>query len=319
MTSTLKPAVPAGRGTIKGPALRAAGFLGNFLTSRLLGRKAPLLASFKLTYRCNLSCLGCPFHQLAGLPGSHMTWPVALASLDALKAMGVKIVIFEGGEPLLWRDGGHTVSDLVQAARRLFPCVGATTNGTLPLDVPTDVLWVSVDGLKPAHDTLRSGSFDALMENIRASRHPKLFVHYTMNRRNWRDFPGAAREIMGLDAVRGITVQFFYPYNLGEQDLRLTGAERREAVDMVLSLKRNKVPIMNSRRGLEAMVHGNWRCHDWILANVEPDGGILTGCYAKNRGGVRCSECGFTPVAEASGAVDLHPGSLVSGIRIFVL
>jgi MoaA/NifB/PqqE/SkfB family radical SAM enzyme len=247
-----------------------------------------------------------------------MSWGTALRSLESLCRMGVRIVIFEGGEPLLWQEGGHGFTDLAARARSMFPCVGATTNGTLSLDVPTDVLWVSVDGSKDTHDALRSSSHDALMARIRECPHPKLFAHYTINRKNLRDFPEAARGLLAMEAVKGITVQLFYPYGLGEEDLRLTPAERREAIATVLGLKRSGLRIMNSAWGLNAIAEGGWTCREWILANVEPDGGIETGCYAKNRGGSKCAECGFTPVAEASGAVGLHPGALRSGFGIFI-
>lgn len=314
-----RPAFSASLGRILSPAARTAGLLSYFTGAVLFRRKDPLIASFKLTYRCNLACLGCPFHLRAGMPGSHMTWPVALASLERLRRMGVRIVIFEGGEPLLWRDGEHGFIDLANHARGMFPCVGATTNGTCSLDVPTDLLWVSVDGSKATHDALRSSSYDTLTARIRESRHPKLFAHYTVNRKNMQDFPGAARSLLAMEGVRGITVQFFYPYALGEEDLSLSHLERKKAVEMVLGLKRSGLRIMNSAWGLNAIARGGWTCREWILANVEPDGGIDTGCYARNRGGSKCSECGFTPVAEGSGAVGLHPGALKAGLDIFVL
>ncbi len=297
---------------------KAAGLFGFFLRTRLLGQHIPLIASFKLTYRCNLACAACPFHRRSGMPGSHMSRDQALRSLAALKDMGCRIVVFEGGEPLLWRDGAYTFSDLVHEARKRFLCVGATTNGTLPLSVPTDVLWVSVDGLKDTHDRLRSRSFDALMDNVRRSTHPKLFVHYTLNARNWRDFPAAADMLCSMKQVRGITVQLFYPYNQGEEDLRLSLGDRSDALRLVLELKQKGYPIRNSGWGLASMVHNTWRCYDWLLVNVEPDAGITAGCYVKNRGTIVCSECGFTPVAEASGALSLRPGPLASGWKIFL-
>lgn len=319
MTETPRPSPAAFTRGLFAPAAKASGFLGYFLKVLVLRRRIPLIASFKLTYRCNLACSACPFHRRAGGPGPHMGWETALESLRRLARLGVKIVVFEGGEPLLWQDKGHAFANLALEARKLFPCVGATTNGTLPLDVPTDVLWVSVDGLKDTHDALRNSSHNALMENIRQARHPKLFAHYTLNRRNARDFPEAARALLSLEAVRGVTVQFFYPYGLGEEDLSLTPGERRAAAKMVLGLKRSGLRILNSAWGLQSVGRGGWTCREWILANVEPDGGVSTGCYARNRGGAKCGECGFTPVAEASGAVGLHPGALMAGLRIFIL
>jgi hypothetical protein len=47
-----------------------------------------------------------------------------------------------------------------------------------------------------------------------------------------------------------------------------------------------------------------------MLANVDPDGSLWTGCYLQHRGEIRCQLCGFTPVAEASLAMGLHPAAL---------
>ena len=88
-----------------------------------------------------------------------MGWRAATAALDALHRAGCRIVVFEGGEPLLWRDGARSFADLARCARERFLCTAATTNGTLPLDVPVDVLWVSLDGTRETHNRLRSGSW----------------------------------------------------------------------------------------------------------------------------------------------------------------
>jgi len=289
-----------------------------FVQTRALGRSIPLLASFKLTYRCNLTCPACPFHLRADQGTAHITWEKAVQSLEELKRMGCRIVIFERGEPLLWRDGPHDFNDLCAHARPHFLCVGATTNGTRTLDVATDVLWVSLDGIKNSHDRLRCGTYDEVMTNLRASAHRRLYIHYTMNRENWRDFPLALAQIMTIPQVKGITVQFFYPYAQGEADLALERQERAEAIATVIRLKKAGYPILNSQGRLSAMRDNTWRCHDWLLANVEPDGRISTGCYVRGRGEVNCAACGFTPVAEASAAYDLKPGALLAGWRIFL-
>ncbi len=288
-----------------------------FLQTRVLGRSKPLLASFKLTYRCNLTCPACPFH-LRPDHEAHISWDKALNALEQLDRMGCRIVIFEGGEPLIWRDGAHGFDDLCALARRRFLRVGATTNGTRPLSAATDVLWVSLDGIKASHDRLRCGTYDEVMANLRASVHPRLYVHYTLNRENWRDFPLALAQLRDIPQVKGVTVQFFYPYAQGEADLALERHERAEAIAAAIRLKKAGYPILNSEGRLEAMLDNTWRCHEWLLANVEPDGRVSTGCYVRGRGEVNCAACGFTPVAEASGAYDLKPGALLAGWRIFL-
>ncbi len=293
--------------------------LARFFWQRKIRRRSiPLLASFKVTYRCNLACLACPFHLRVDEEGAHMRWETAVKSLDTLSRLGTRIVVFEGGEPFLWQDGDRRLTDLVHHARRRFLRVAVTTNGTLPLTIASDILWVSLDGLKQTHDELRSGSFDRVLTNLKAANHPRLFVHCTLNRRNWRDIEAIAGLVRGLPAVRGMTVQFFYPYGQGEEDLALSPDERRAAVDRLLALKKQGFPVLNSSSRLRDMAHNRWRCHDDILINVDPDGSITAGCYVKSRGQVNCDACGFTPVAEASGALDLVPGSIRAGFRLFL-
>ena len=291
--------------------------LAGFYLRRKLGRhKIPLLASFKVTHLCNLACRACPFHRQD--QPEQMTWTAALDAMDDLKSLGTRIVVFEGGEPLLWRDGSFRIHDLVREARKRFLRVAVTTNGTLPLDVPAHILWVSVDGLKETHDDLRSGSFDRIRESLERADHERIFVHCTLNRKNLDDIEGLAGWVRGLPTVKGMTFQFFYPYNQGEEDLFLSPDQRRRAVETLLDLKKRGFPILNSSGRLAAMVNGGWTCHDDILVNVDPDGSVTRGCYVKSRGEINCAACGFTPVAEASGALDLVPGSIWAGWRLFL-
>jgi Fe-coproporphyrin III synthase len=277
----------------------------------------PLLASFKLTYHCNIHCGCCPFHLKAEEENAHISWEQALSALSILKQQGARIVVFEGGEPFLWCDGGRDINDLVLHAKTLFTTVAVTTNGTLPLDVPSDILWVSLDGLPATQDRLRGGSFDIVWDNLKRASHPKLFIHFTMNRENWQELEGLLDMLREIPAVRGVTVQLFYPYNQGEVPLALPPEERREALERAIRLK-DKYPILNSRRSLKELIENTWRCHDDILINVDPDGEITRGCYVKRRGRINCAACGFAPVAEASGALDLHIGSLIAGCRVFL-
>ena len=289
-----------------------------YLRRKVLKEAIPLLASFKVTYACNLRCSACPFHHRIDEENSHMTWDRAIGALHRLRDMGTRIVVFEGGEPLLWRDGDHDIGDLLRYARDLFMRVAVTTNGTFPLDIPADVIWVSLDGCKETHDRLRDGSFDSAWNNLRLASHPRVFVHFTMNRENWRDLEPLTVQLRDIPAVKGLTVQLFYPYGQGEETLALSPEERRRALEGAISLKKRGYPILNSTGRLRGMIDNGWVCHDDILANVDPDGTVTTGCYVKSRGEIHCRDCGFTPVAEASGALDLYPGSLYAGWRIYI-
>jgi MoaA/NifB/PqqE/SkfB family radical SAM enzyme len=289
-----------------------------YIQRKMLKRKLPLLASFKITYRCNLSCRACPFHLRSDREKEHMSRDAAVHIMDLLNQLGTRMIVFEGGEPLLWRDGSYRLHDLILYARKKFLRVAVTTNGTMPLDVPSHTLWVSLDGQRETHNTLRSNSFDQVRANIQNTRHPRVFIHYTLNRRNWQDLPFVAQWVQDTPALKGMTVQFFYPYHQGEDDLSLSPEERRAAIEKLLQLKKSGLPILNSAGRLRAMIDNRWSCHDDILINVDPDGTITKGCYVKNRGNINCDACGFTPVAEASGALDFIPGSLYAGWRLFL-
>lgn len=65
------------------------------------------------------------------------------------------------------------------------------------------------------------------------------------------------------------------------------------------------------------MVERRWICRDDVLINVDPDGTITRGCYVKSRGTINCRACGFTPVAEASMALDGYPGAILAGWRAY--
>jgi MoaA/NifB/PqqE/SkfB family radical SAM enzyme len=289
-----------------------------YFQRKLRGRKIPLLASFKVTYQCNLACRACPFHLRADLENSRMSWDTAVHAMESLRSLGTRIIVFEGGEPLLWQDGSYRLHDLVRYARKRFLRVAVTTNGTLPLDLPADILWVSLDGMKEAQDKLRSNSFERVCSNLKTTKHPRVFIHCTLNRLNWHDVESLAKWVQNMPTVQGMTVQFFYPYNQGEDDLALSGKDRRAAIAKLIELKKRGFPILNSEGRLKAMIENHWRCHDDILINVDPDGTITKGCYVKSRGEINCDSCGFTPVAEASGALDFIPGAILAGWRLFL-
>ena len=293
-------------------------FSAFFFRRKILRQRIPLLASVKLTYGCNLACLPCPFHRRAAQDTSRLGWTAAVNCLATLKRMGVLIVVFEGGEPFLWRDGDYRLPDLIDCAKHLFPRVAVTTNGTFPLDAPADILWVSVDGLKGSHDRLRSGSFDKVWSNLNASGHDRILIHFTINRENRHDIRPLLKELKTLRAFSGMTVQLFYPYGQREAPLALTPGERKSVLEEVIEMKKEGCPILNSSGRLRAMIQNRWRCRGDLLVNVDPDGTITQGCYVKSRGRIDCRACGFTPVCEASGALDLFPGALRAGWSIFL-
>jgi MoaA/NifB/PqqE/SkfB family radical SAM enzyme len=158
------------------------GYLFLYYLRSLVAEKRPLLGGIKLTHRCNLSCAHCPFRKRAA---PSLTLPQVRSSLSTLHDWGVRILIVEGGEPFLWRDGEHDLGDVIAEAKKWFFTVGVTTNGTFPIETDADIVWLSIDGLKGTHDRIRGQSFDRVMANLEASSRPRVYTHLTINTLNW--------------------------------------------------------------------------------------------------------------------------------------
>jgi MoaA/NifB/PqqE/SkfB family radical SAM enzyme len=203
----------------------------------------------------------------------------------------------------------------VREAKALFFHVGVTTNGTFPLDVASDNLWVSVDGLEETHDKLRGKSFKRIVANLEATAHPRVYAHSTINTVNWREIPDLVRFL--ADKVKGITVQFHYPYQEIDQKLTLGFDERRQVLDSLIDLKRQGLPLANSYACLRALKDNRWTCRPWMIASVDPNGRLTHGCYVKNRGDIACEQCGFSAHTELSMAYGLRLGPLWTGLQIF--
>ena len=299
--------------------LKLAGdLLRHWVDYRLWHRRRPLLAGFKLTHRCNLRCRTCPFWRR---PRPDLPSPAIETTLDTLYRAGCRLLILEGGEPFLWRDGAYGLDDVIAAARtRGFARVGVTTNGTFPLETDADVVWVSLDGMQATHEAIRGPVWDRIMANIAASRHGRLYAQVTISRANWREVPELVRFLSAR--VAGISIQFFYPYPESD-DLWLPWPERRAVLSQLRALKRAGYPVLDSYRILRGLADNRWRCHDWLIANAEPDPDnpaqalVNFGCYLRGRAAEDCQRCGFAAHAELSLAYDLCPGPLWTGQQVF--
>jgi len=291
-----------------------AAFCVPFLSYHLGWKTVPVLAGYKITHRCNLKCRHCPYWKRSG-PEEGFSGVVS--TLKRLRRMGVRILILEGGEPLLWRDGMSTIRDVVRRARELFPSVCMTTNGTLPWgDLHLDRVWISLDGPIAVHDSIRgAGVFDRVMANLDEHGGGRAFVSTTINTVNANAIPELLSLLRGR--VAGVTIQFHYPYDGLPDPFFIAPKERAALVNELIVLKKKGYPVANSFGSLEEMKRERWTCEEKLLANAEPDGSIFHGCYLKNRGESVCSLCGFTAHNEVSLAFKGRWESIRTGLEIF--
>ncbi len=283
-----------------------------YLKTRLLNIKEPFLAGIKITHACNLACKHCPFWKKGQRDLSFLQ---VKESLKQLYKLGARVVIIEGGEPFLWKDGNYDIRDIVEEAKKFFLSVGITTNGTFPLAVNADIIWVSIDGLKQKHDQLRGESFEKIMNNLKNSTHPAVYAHITINSFNKEEVPELVKFLTPI--VKGITVQFHYPYEGIADELFVPLKNRPILLDNLIKMKRDGFPLANSYACLRALKANRWKCYPWMIASVDPDGKITQGCYLKTRGEICCEKCGFSAHTEISLTYRGIIEAVFAGNRIF--
>lgn len=286
--------------------------------SRISSRfKKPLLCGFKITNRCNLECMHCPFTRNGD--SVEIDFKKAVNIMKKLYLDGVRIFVFEGGEPLLWKDRmeGKDINDLIAEAKKLFFFVCITTNGTLPYDnIEPDIFFISLDGLKRTHDHIRGESFEKIISNIdRYHRKKKIIVNICISKVNFMEIPELIKYIN--NKVYGITIQFFYPYPEVE-NLSLNSVQKKQILGELAELKKKGYKLLDSSSCFKKMEANTWKCRDFLVASVEPGGQINHGCYLKNRvDDVSCAACGFSAHCEISLAYDLDPGAINAARNIF--
>jgi MoaA/NifB/PqqE/SkfB family radical SAM enzyme len=284
-----------------------------------LGKRIPLQSVVFITTKCNLSCKHC-FIARAIKSGSlipeDLEYDKIAETLRHCYNAGSRIVHFEGGEPLLWRDKDWTVEDLIQESKRIgFFATSFTTNGTFPIETNADLIWVSIDGTREIHDDIRgSGCFDRLIRNVENSCHSRIYANMVINPLNWEVVEDVVSKLAQIKNFRGISINFHTPHR-GVEDLFLPWERRHKVLDKVIELKRQGFPIVNSFAGLKRLHHNNWHRRCWISNFAMQDGKIYPECPGSREG--ICQQCGYGMGTEMSALFDLRPSAIRAALSLF--
>ncbi|MCQ5375186.1 MAG: radical SAM protein [Methanomassiliicoccales archaeon] len=269
-----------------------------FLKSRLGSRK-PLVNTMIINYECNLRCKHCSIaahaEELHG-PKS-MSYDLAVKEMKEHYETGARILFFEGGEPTLWRDGSKALKDLIDIGKEIgYFVVGYTTNGTREIIETSDVISVSLDGPKEIHEEIRGhGTFDSLMKNLERTNHQNVFANMVVTKMNVNFVKETIELVSENQRIRGIMINFLTP---PPNSIALDIQEKRKVVDLVLTMKRQGYPILNTNRALKELLEEDYsqKCPYWVSAFVLPDGSKYSGCPLQNTNS--CKQCGFNAVRE---------------------
>jgi MoaA/NifB/PqqE/SkfB family radical SAM enzyme len=279
----------------------------------LLHRRAPIVAGVPLTDVCNLKCAHCVVANKGRGPYS---FGRLMEIFKMFHDRGARILYLQGGEIMTWSDKGLNVNDVIKAARDMgFFRVAVVTNGTFPIEIASDAVWVSLDGPEKYHDEIRGkGVFAAVMENIRKSPHPDISVNLTLNKKNWHGAEDLIKLISSEKNIRGISVNFHTPYP-GVEELALDIKERREALLNIIRMKKLGYKVINSMYGLKALMTGRYKRPVHIIQMMEQDR-VFECCWGREIPGV-CEKCGYGIIPELSGIQALDPAAIFSALNLF--
>lgn len=147
----------------------------------------PYLVSYAITKKCNLKCKHCYSNATDTQAPDELSTTEAKELLDELAKWGIRLLIFDGGEPLCRDDFFEIVRYASEKGMRTV--VGS--NGTL-IDVEmadkmksagVKEVQISIDGAKPeTHDSFRGeeGAFHEAMQGVRACKQVGLPFQFGM-------------------------------------------------------------------------------------------------------------------------------------------
>jgi len=188
------------------------------LKQRLLGRaRYPLVLMLEPLFRCNLACPGC----------GKIDYPDAILNrrlsvdecISAAEECGAPIISIPGGEPLLHKEIGEIVTELVKRKRFVYLCTNALLlEKKLHLFKPNPYLTFSVhlDGLEVEHDRAvdQKGVFKRAVKAIEAVKAAgfRINVNATLFDNAEADRVAEFFDYVTALGVEGITVSPGYAY-----------------------------------------------------------------------------------------------------------
>ncbi len=284
-----------------------------FFGARVLGRKRPLQTVLFISDQCNLKCKHCSVYSRAN--PNIMTFEGIRKELEYSYSLGSRFVDLEGGEVMLWRDGEKRINDVIDLAREVgFFSVTITTNAQLPFSGShADSIWVSLDGYGKYHDMIRGeGTFARLEKNIAECGHKHLSVNMVVNKYNWESVEETIKYVKANPAIESISINFYTPFP-DAKNLMITREQRERVIDLVIRMKREGYPIMNSVSGLKLMRHNDFKRHCWVTNFVYADH-TRANCAGERLG--ICDDCGLCMAGEMNAVFNFHPDTIFAGLKL---
>lgn len=190
------------------------------------------------TLKCNLKCIHC--YANAGSKSEELSTEEAIAFIDDLASMGVPVLLFSGGEPLL----RHDIFELAAHASKRIAC-SLSTNGTLITPEIAEKLknagfsyiGVSIDGLEETNDRFRGvkGAFKRAFEGLMNAKDAGMMtgIRFTVTKYNLKDVP-AVVDMLAENEIPRFCLYHLVPSGRASFEDDISVKERRELIDWLI-------------------------------------------------------------------------------------
>ena len=268
------------------------GFFG--VKTILFKKKDPILGTIILTDKCNLHCKHCSVNNLTAVvhPYSQIK-----DEMRHLFDMGIRILFFCGGETFLWKDGDHTLRDLVIEAKEMgFLIVNVVTNGTFPIDLPeADLILLSLDGDRERHNIIRGDTYDTIMKNIDKSTKNNICLYMAINQINKDCVKDVCRVARDTKNIKAVSFNFHTPYP-DTKELALSKEEKKKCCDDIVEMMKEGVPVFNLKSAFPYLINNSFPtpCYQCVVM----ENGKLSTCGRCIDVPGLCDQCGYFFVAE---------------------
>ncbi len=258
--------------------------MADLVLGPMLGK--PVMAYYYVTYKCNARCVFCniPDGPMDVLPVSKYT-PLSetLEHFDILKTLGVRLIDFTGGEPLLRKD----IATLLRAAKERGFRTQMTTNCTLyprraqEIRGLVDILNFSLCSPEAEpHNTLRrDNSYDYVIQSMDIARRlgEPYQIIFVLTNDNADLLAGMIDLCREKQAILKVQPEWEYFGNAGVDVGNLAKA-RQIAREKNVYVNWGELRVFE--QGGNQIENRSCKASNAVIA-ISPDGYILYPCYHK--------------------------------------
>jgi len=230
----------------------------NALRYKMTKKRIPLMVALNITNLCNLDCPFCYFKN-PQMKFTEYTTQELLDYIDQFYALGTRIFLLQGGEPLMRQD----LKQIISHIKKKGAFCRLSTNGWFAAEriewlVDADQVSFSLDGNREVSDKIRGkGVYDRVVAGMEKAFLKK--IHFEIHASLIRESASDTHSLMHLlDLAKKFrtTVSFCVAGVSGAENTRsvgsgdLTSEEIKDFYRFLIRLKKQKYPVGNSFNSL---------------------------------------------------------------------